>query len=391
MGYSSDSSYRNSSSGHSRHVTVPMRPKKSPHRPKATHSTNVGIKTVMKKPESYTRTLTVKKKRVDEPKTGGEHSVGSRYFRIVVHPHPKKKPVINNSWVYEQAQQSLWPFSSGQQLAVAPLYVATRDQFLTDSGAGYSNIQAFQSVISLNADQKNVGSTYFGSGSPFTDRFWLKRITVQTEISNLANIPGTYTIYVYRFKRDTNSDIAIHWSSGQSQMVPYTGYSVMTFPVSPALTTGGFGSNSIQNVGCNPEGCTEVKDFCKLLHKDTFELAAGGTHRVFYNLHMNKLVKHELLQLQGLEYLAGYTIGFLLVGHNVPVHDTNVAGVGAATYGEGKLGMCTQTRYFCSTLVGKGSSKPKIEFAISNLPTQTPIANEKFANSVDAIIAEAVA
>ena len=338
---------------------------------------------------SHTATKTQHKKKYED-EGDAEHSLLTRSIKIHLADPPKGKTLTE--WEYHETQNNFADGGAGYQSVNRLFAWLTTSQINTSTGLGYNGDQGFQSLAGMNLNQFNTGGNLTiisgaAGQTPYTDRFLVRSINATVNLTNRLNISTYCTLYLIRYKRDTNTASITHWSNGMKDMAAAQGAATMGGANSPLFQANG-GTDGTGHVGCLPQQAREFKDFCKVIDKQTFILPGGGSERINYHITLNKTIKHEIALLQGTTFLAGYTLELFLVANSVVVLDK---AAGRPTYGTTSVIAVCETKYNCAVITGP-KNRIKLEYGVVNIPHDTLGSNQVIINDVDAqdIVKQAV-
>ena len=216
---------------------------------------------------------------------------------------------------------------------------------------------------------------------PYTDRFLVRKIGLSFEFTNPTTLPAYYKLYAVVLKKECldAAPAITNWTQGLLQMGATTGQTPVVLS-----STGAVGGESAYMVGSLPQWSRQFRDYCKIVKEVSFELPAGSTKKMDFNIHANKIIKHELVaKVAPVAYALGnITMEFFIVGHGALTIHTGGTHDYDVQYGIPKLLVATQTVYHCAQLTGQKNVVLSL-LAANRMETTNIIGNLQQINNVD--------
>lgn len=309
-----------------------------------------------------------------------------QYFNFYQKPKLGKLKRLGQ-WKYHTATSGFMTAVSGA-CGVAPFYYAGTPLQLcaTTTLAAPSIIQNNIGLMDLNPYMSNTGSRVLTTTvTPLEDRFVWQGVTMQLEMTNLSAVGALIDLYVCRAKRDQHSDPFAQWQAGYNNEA--FGQPAEVQPAAGSTTTGLVaGIDNFQAVGNHPMESSIFRACWKILAQKRISIAAAATETVHFNLHINKIVKKDLMTqfiADSTPYARGYTHVVFYVIRGQVVADQSVSVLAETpTYGATKVAYVMDVKYRAHAVAGN-SARLGTNRAFLPIPTNAATAAQHLLNEVD--------
>lgn len=307
------------------------------------------------------------------------NDVSSQKFKLILRKRPlrgskdKIKYVENMEFIFNGAE--------GIQGVFAPRCFFSTQSFVgPTSNSRNTQNQMGVTWFQMNPDAKSTGSSYVTAGTTTDSRINILKAHHDMEFVNMENLATTVWVYFFVCSKNTSktplqiwSDAITNQSQGQSNLVP----SIVT--TSNVAVTG---ATSINVVGNFPNDAM-MKKYWRLLTCKKFVLQGGDTHKLEYEMYVNKQVLYseinEAANADGALYYRGLSVFPLIITKGSLAGISDPQGPTEVTYGKTKVGCVMSNKYTLSV----PKEPPSAPIVIGKYDLVVGSHTEKIINDVD--------
>lgn len=285
------------------------------------------------------------------------------------------KKQLKGMWTYQQSHSATVSQNAGLQSAGTMFNMMLPGQINTSTGSTYNVSQNYTALQSLNPYLTNTGSNLLPSVvKPATDKFFVKSIEVDLDITSYVACAQEIELYVSLCKKTSSGDPIGYWSTGLVDQ----GFTLGNIAV-PVTVVGAAGVPTVTTPGVRYSDQVLAKDFWSTKHHCQIALQGGASEKIRIKIPWNKLVKMETVNNAGGVYLSGYTLVVWQVSKGQLAYDTAVA-LKVPIYSNVNWGWCAQVRYKMGPVAGD-AGRLRSNYIATNMPVDATASNVRFADT----------